>query len=175
MIKLDTQTLQLALVAMVALAMLLQAIVLLAVFIVIRKAVRAMRQDLENLRSSVMPIVDNTNELFRRVAPKVETTAEDLAAMTHSLRAQIADVQSAAAEIIARVRHEANRFDSMLSNLLDVVDRAGAFMTDTVAKPMRQLSGLLAAVKAVVESLRAAEHASPSQPNRAQDDGDMFV
>ena len=42
--KLDNQTIQLALVAGIALAMLMQTIVLLAAFIALRKAARAMRE-----------------------------------------------------------------------------------------------------------------------------------
>jgi ABC-type transporter Mla subunit MlaD len=173
--NLDNQTIQLALVTAVALAMLLQAIVLLAVFIVIRKAARSMREDIEDLRSSVMPLVDNTRELFTRLAPKVEKTTDDLAALTHALREQTADVQSAATEIIDRARRQASRLDTLLSNVLDAVERAGSFMADTVAKPMRQLSAVLASAKAVVESLRTAEPAPRSRPNQTPDGNDMFV
>ena len=72
-------------------------------------------------------------------------------------------MQSAANEIVARVRRQASRLDTMLSSVLDAVERAGAFMADAVAKPMRQLSAVLASAKAVVESLRSAEPASRSQ------------
>jgi hypothetical protein len=50
-------------------------------------------------------------------------------------------------------------------------------LTEAVAKPMRQLSGILASVKAVVESLRNAEsktHTSPA-PEDINSDKDMFV
>ena len=173
---LDNQTIQLALVAAVALAMLLQAIVLLAVFIVIRKAARSIREDLEDLRSSIAPIIYNTRELLTRLTPKIEGTTADLAVLTHSLRMQAADVQSAADEIIERLRRQASRIDTMLSNVLDGVERAGVFMADTVAKPMRQLSAILASVKAVIESLRTVDPAAArSRSNHAPGDNDMFV
>ncbi len=173
--NLDTQTVQLVLVIAVALAMLLQAIALLAVFFVIRKAARSMREDLEDLRSSIAPIIYNTRDLLTRLTPKIEETTSDLAALTHSLRTQAADVQSAANEIVDRVRRQAGRIDTILSNVLDAVERAGVFMADTVAKPMRQLSAVLASVKAVVESLRTADTAARSQSSRANGDNDMFV
>ena len=89
---------------------------------------------------------------------------------------QAADVQSAANEIIERVRRQASRLDTMLSNVLDAVERASVFMADTVAKPMRQLSAILASAKAVVESLRTVDPAAArSQSNRAPGDNDMFV
>jgi uncharacterized protein YoxC len=174
--KLDNQTIQLALVAAVALLMLFQMIVLLAVFFVIRKAVRSIRADIENLRSSVAPLINNTRDLITRLTPRIEETAGDLAVLARNLRTQVADVQSAADEIVERVKRQASRIDTMLSNVLDAVERASVFMADTVAKPMRQLSAILASAKAVVESLRTVDPAAArSRPNHAPGDDDMFV
>lgn len=174
----NTQTFQiavLAVVGMVALVLLVQAIVLLALFSTVRKALRSLREDFDDLRSDVTPILHNTRELFVRVAPRIEDAAADLAAMAHGLRTQTNDVQAAATEVLERLRRQSSRVDSMMSTLLDGVDRAGNFMTDAVAKPMRQLSGLLASVKAVVESLRAAEQPRRDQPAHTPADRDMFI
>jgi len=173
--KFDTQTLQLALVAMVALAMLIQAIVLLATLSVLRKLAKSIQEEIEDLRSSITPVVDQARDLITRLAPKVEATAADLAVLTRALRDQTADVQAAADEMIARARRQASRIDTMLSSVLDAVDRAGVFMADTVAKPMRQLSAFLASAKAVVESLRSSEGAPRAEANRASGDNDLFV
>lgn len=173
--KLDNQTIQLALVAAVALAMLIQAIVLLAALIALRKLARNLQEQVEDIRSSVMPVIENTRDLFARLAPKIEETTSDLVVLTRALRDQTADVQAAADEIISRARRQASRVDTMLSSVLDAVDRAGVFMADTVAKPMRQLSAFLASAKAVVESLRSSDGASRADANRTSGDNDMFV
>ncbi len=173
--KFDNQTVQLALVAAVALAMLIQAIALLAALFVLRKLAKNISEQVEDLRSSVMPVIENTRDLFTRLAPKIESTTSDLAVLTRALRDQTADVQAAADEIIARARRQASRLDTMLSSVLDAVDRASAFMADTVAKPMRQLSAFLASAKAVVESLRSTEGAPRAEASRRSSDNDMFV
>jgi hypothetical protein len=173
--KLDDQTVQLVLVALVAFAMVVQAFVLLAAFIAMRKAARSMDEKFEAFRSSVTPLIDNTRSLVTRLTPKIEETADDLAALTHSLRIQVADVQSAADEIIGRARVQGKRLDSMFSHVLDTLDRTGQFMSDAVNKPMRQFSAILASVKAVIESLRGGVSEPRSQANRAPRDHDMFV
>ena len=170
----DSQTIQLALVAVVALAILIQAIVLLAAFIALRKLAKSLREEVDDIRSSVMPVIENARDLFTRLAPKVEKTTDDLAALTHALRNQTADIQTAANDILERTRRQASRIDSMLSSLLDAVDRASVFMADTVAKPMRQLSAVLASAKAVIESLRNSETAARGA-NHARGDQDLFV
>jgi methyl-accepting chemotaxis protein len=173
--KLDNQTIQLILVVAVAAAMVIQAIALFAALIALRKLAKSIREDIEDLRSSVMPIIDQARVLVVQVAPKIQETTADLAALTRALREQTADVQAAADEIISRARLQASRVDAMLSSVLDAVDRAGAFMADTVAKPMRQLSAIVASAKAVIESLRTSDGAPRAEANRAPNDSDLFV
>jgi signal transduction histidine kinase len=174
--KFEDQTIELALFGLVALAMLVQAIVLLAAFFAMRKAARSIDEKLEAFGSSVTPLIDNTRALVTRLTPRIEETADDLAALTHSLRVQTADIQFAANEIVARARIQASRLDEMLSHVLDTLQRTGDFMSDAVNKPMRQFSAILASVKAVVESLRSGAPGPRSQANPTpRGDNDMFV
>jgi hypothetical protein len=50
----------------------------------------------------------------------------------------------------------------MFTSVLDAVDRAGGFVAETVSRPVRQVSGLLSSIRAIIESLR-----SPSSEPRA--------
>jgi hypothetical protein len=175
MAKLDSQTVQLIIVAAVALTMLLQAVVLLAIFTTLRKSAQAMRQDIEELRTAVVPVIENVRELIVHTAPRIEAAAVDLAAMSQNLRKQTADVQVAATGVIERIQNQSIRIDSMFTQVLDGVDRATGFMTDTVSKPMRQLAGLLASAKAVVETLRSDAPATHPTGSESRGDKDMFV
>ena len=160
--NLDNQTIQLAIVAVTALALLLQTIFLLAILVTVRKTARSLKEEIEDLRSSVMPIIYNTRDLLARVTPQVK-----------GMRVQTEDLQSSAREVVERLRAQASRVDAMLSSVLDAVDRTGDFLTEAVNKPVRQISGLLASVKAVVESLRASEFGQ-NRSNSPGDD-DTFV
>lgn len=153
--KFDSQTVQLIIVAAVAVTMLLQAIALLAIFSVLRKSAQAMRQDIEELRTTVVPVLENAREFMAHTGPKIEAAVVDIAAMSHNLRRQTADVQVAASGIMERITAQSIRMDSMLTSIFDGVERAGGFMSDSLAKPMRQVAGLLASAKAVIESLRS--------------------
>jgi hypothetical protein len=183
--NLDNQTTQLIFIAITALAVLMQAIILLAIYLAVRKAANSVREEVEDLRASVMPILSTTRNLITRVAPNIEVATADLVEITHSLRAQTAQMETAATEIVGRVRRQTNRLDKMFSGVLDSVDKAGAFVADAVSKPVRQISGLVASLKAIVESLRASaaapaphrtqEHREYPQGDRSRSDTDMFV
>lgn len=171
--KLDNQTILLAFVAVTGLAVLLQAIILLAILVSVRKAARAVKEELEDLRSAAMPVIYNTRDLFARLAPIVEDTVGDLSEIARGLRVQTEEMQSTAAEVIEKVRKQTTRLDSMFTSVLDAVDRAGGFVAEAVSKPVRQLSALASSIKAIVESLRVP--APPPRPGRPRDDKDMFV
>jgi methyl-accepting chemotaxis protein len=178
--KLDNATIELVSIAVTALAVLLQAIVLFFIYLALRKAIGSLRGEVEDLRSSLMPMVDNSRELidntrrvFARVAPKAEATASDLARIARGLREQTGELETAAQEILERVRVQTNRMDAMATSGLDAVDRAGNFVAETVGKPMKQLVGLAAAAKAIIESLRAP--ARELRHTRSSEDEDTFV
>jgi len=176
--NLDNQTVLLAIVAVTAFAVLLQAIILLAIFIAVRKAARSLKEEAEDLRSSLMPILFDAQNFFTRLGPKVEATVTDMAAITHGLREQTAEVRYAAADLLERTSRQASRIDAMLTGILDSVDRVSNFVTGTVNRPMRQLSRLLASAKAIIESLRNSESAprqTHSHGGPSSADKDMFV
>jgi uncharacterized protein YoxC len=176
----NRETIELACIVLGALALLMQSAILLAIYVGVSKGTKKMQEEIEDIRSSVMPVmkdtrelVDSARELFVRLSPKVESTVTDVSEVTRSLRAQTTDVEVSLEEILEKVRKQAGRIDSMITGTLDAVDRAGAFVTETVSKPVRQLSGLLAGMKAVIESL-SSSNSKYHEPS-IHDDKDMFV
>ncbi|MFZ0302351.1 MAG: hypothetical protein WAL75_06685 [Terracidiphilus sp.] len=172
--KPDTQTLELVLFFLIALAMLVQAGVLLATFLAMRKAAQAMNEKIDDMRSQVLPLIETSRNLMTKLAPRIESASEDMATIAHTLRVQSANLQTAADEILERARSQAGRLDTMLSSLFDAVDRTGEFMADCINKPIRQFSALLASARAAIESFRTTVPPSRSQTDNAPGK-DMFV
>jgi len=171
----DPQTAQLIFAGVAALALLLQAVVLVAIFFGVKKAIGTLREDFEDIRSSFTPFVKEAHGVFTRVAPKIEQTTADVAAFTHTLRSQSENLKETSVEIIDKTRRQAERIDSMTTNILDAADRAGAFVNQAVTRPVRQFTGIVAAIKAVVDSLRSHEPAARPRANRQPGDPEMFV
>jgi uncharacterized protein YoxC len=174
------ENLELAFVAIAALALLTQTFILLAIYLGVSKAAKSIKEEVDDIRSTVMPVVNSTREVvgsvretLTRLTPKVESTVTDVSEMARGLRAQAADVEASLGQILDRVRNQTSRIDTMFTSTLDAVDKASVFVTQTVSKPIRQLSGLLASAKAIIESLRASDP-SYREPN-LHDDKDMFV
>lgn len=166
------ETLLLVFVAVTGLAVLLQAVILLALFLTLRKTAKALNDQMDDLRTKVLPAVTEAKDLLSRVGPKVDSIVADVAKLTGDLRAQSADLQLSATDILERVRRQTSRVDAMLSSALDTVDRAGGLVSDAVNAPLRQVSAIAAALKAGLGALR-----SKPEPRQLHSptDKDMFV
>lgn len=167
------EMLELAFVIIAALALALQTAILFALYLGASKSAKAMKQEIEDMRSSIMPTVERTRDLIERLSPKVEQALTDVSEITRSVRAQVVEFEAVAGEVMDRVRKETGRIDTMFASTLDAVDKAGDFVTRAVSKPMRQVSGILASIKAIVETLTAPE--APLRGNNGRHDNDMFI
>jgi uncharacterized protein YoxC len=170
--KLDHETLELLLIAVTAICILFQTVMLSAMFFSVRKGIKSLTEQVDELRSSAMPVIDHTRGFMERVTPKVEETAKNMAEMSQTLKKNVMEmsetlkdnttrVSASATEIAQRFNAQTTRIDSMVTGALDAFDTAAVFVVDAVNKPVRQLSGLLAGVKAIVEVL-----GGPQPPQR---------
>jgi hypothetical protein len=175
-------------------AVLMQAFVLLGILLTMRKAVQTAKQQSEEYRAKLTPILDDggkllssakdlvtsTQSLLQSLKPRVETAAGELADITTDLHAQVNRLQAAVDDVALKARHQADRVDVMTTSFLNGLDRFGTFLNEAVHAPIRQVNGFVAAAKAVVDTLRA-----PAPPRtrlrpapramRMDDDKDLFV
>ncbi len=150
----------LAFVALTGIALSAQAVILLAIFLSVRKAAKGVKEDIDDLRASILPVVDSTRTVIARLAPKVEAATNDISEMVRTLREKSYEVDESVSEILERLHRQSARLDGMLSGALDTVDRAGEYVAEAVSGPVRQVSAVLASIKAIVGALRAPSPAS---------------
>jgi hypothetical protein len=175
--NLNNETLLLVFVACTGAAVLMQAFVLLAMYFAFRKAIKMAQQQIDELRTDVVPVVKETKQLLINVGPKIESVAVDFAALTHGVRTQGALIRTSTADIVERVNRQASRLDRMLTGVLDVADRAAEVFSEAMSVPLRQLSAIAAFAKAAIGSFRAGTPRPPaeSQPAHSAADKDLLV
>ncbi len=190
----NTETLLMIFIAITALAVLLQAGVLLGIYVTVRKAVKSANEQADEYRAKLTPLIDtssqlihtandlvaSTQQLIKNVQPQIESTVTELAGMARDVRAEANRLQASVDEVAARARYQVERVDGMTTTFLNGVDRFGSFLNDAVHMPLRQINGVVAAAKAVVDALRAPtpQRGRPRpvpQPMHVGDDKDLFV
>lgn len=167
-------------VGITAVAVLLQASVLLGMFLIMRKAIIAGKEEAAEFRTKLIPVLDSSkvlldtgqevirsakdviksaDTLIADLEPHLESAATELADMARDIHQQANQLRGALDEVAFKARRQVDRVDQMATSTLNRLDRFGSFVNETVNVPVRQLSGVIAAAKAVVATLRA-----PAQP-----------
>jgi methyl-accepting chemotaxis protein len=151
----NTETILIVFVAFTGLAVLLQALILLAIFISLRKTAKSVLEATEDLKVTVVPMVHSTRELVQRITPQIITVSEGLAEFTDKMKRESASVNISVSEVAQRVSRQMQRLDAMLTTSLNAVEKATDVVETAVSAPVRQVNGILAAIRAVIDTYRA--------------------
>jgi len=177
MANVNNETLLLIFVACTGVAVLMQAFILLAFYIAFRSGLTALQEQVKEIRINVLPVVKETKLLLADVGPKISSLAGDFAAISRDLRLQGSLINSSASEIAEKVNRQASRLDMMLTNALDVADRASVVVAGAINVPLRQVSAMVAFAKAAMSALiggPSRRQTEPQQTHSAADRG-QFV
>jgi hypothetical protein len=168
----NTQTILIVFVALTGAAVLMQAFVLLAIFLALKKTAKSISDGREDFKTTVLPLIHSTRELMERLSPQIVTVSEGLADLTQILHKETKYVRVSVSEIMERVSRQTKRLDTMLTTGLDTVEHTAVVLESAVAKPVRQANGIFAAIKAIIETYRA-----PLPPRRStyEPENDQFV
>jgi hypothetical protein len=150
----NTDTILIAFVAIVGVLTLLQALVLIGILFSLRKAAKATMAATEDLKATILPTIHSTRQLIDRISPQIVSISAGVAELTEMVKKESRGVSVSASEILERVNRQTQRLDGMLTNGLNAVEKAGAVVESAVAAPIRQVNGVVAAMKAIVETYR---------------------
>lgn len=175
-VQMNNEMFQIALVVFVALtgvALMVQAIVMLVAFLSMRKTIASLHSDVQEMRTSVMPILSISKDLLEKVAPKAESILTDMADLSERFRDQTVQLQATTTEILDRVHRQTTRVDTIITGVIDGIEHTSNVIADSVGKPVRQISAMLASAKAFLSVLATGRR----QGQRADviADQDMFV
>jgi len=168
----NTQTILIVFVALTGVAVLMQAFVLLAIFLSLKKTAKSVADVSDDFKATVLPLVHSTHAMMERLSPQIVTVSQGLADLTNILHKETKGVQVSVSEIMERVNRQTKRLDAMLTTGLDSVEHTAVVIETAVAKPVRQANGVLAAIKAIVETYRAP---LPPRKPTYEPESDQFV
>lgn len=164
---------QLVILVLVAIALLVNSALVVVMLVGLGKLGKMMKNEVADLRASVMPMVYDTRELLTNISPKIESSADDLTAILHTVRSQSAAFESVGTEMAERLRRQASRAEDVISGIITTADRTSNAVAGSVGGPIRKIAGMVASARAIVETLRAP--APTVQASRERDNRDLFV
>lgn len=136
------------------------------------KLKRDLLKAIDSLKATVQtkayPVVASTQELIRELTPKIKTITENAAEISHTVRAQVTDIDSTLSDVTAKARAQADRVNGMVSSTLNTTSNVVGSMERGVKVPIREVAGVLAGIKAGWSVLtRPAAPSAKSQVRRA--------
>ncbi len=160
----DRETLLVIFVGIIALFFLALIAGLLAAGFYALKLKRDVLKAIDSVKATVQekayPVVASTHELIKDLTPKIKTITENAAEISHTVRAQVTDIDSTLSDVTAKARAQADRVNGMVSSTLNTTTNVVSSVERGVRVPIREVAGLFAGLKAGWEVLLQPRPAS---------------
>lgn len=152
-------------VAMVAIAMVAQAVVVIIAALGAAKARKQLLAIAEEVRAKSLPVIDGAQIMVQDLQPKFRMLADNLVETSHVVRAKAAEFDETISEVNRRARTQTARVDDMFTSVLDSTAGIASSVQKTVSAPVREFHGIMNGLKAGIDVLtgrRENHHRSTS-------------
>jgi methyl-accepting chemotaxis protein len=165
-------------IAVTAAAVVLQAAILVGMYIAVRKSSARMEAIAEQVKSKALPALDTTQTMLTELHPQLAAITENLNEITNTIRAQVQRVDATVSDVIDRSRLQVIRADELLTRTLDRVEETTEVVQKTVVSPVRQFAGLIQGITAGVEfffASRSRRNGGGRENRRPVPQDEMFI
>lgn len=156
--------------ALIAVAMLVQAGVLVGMFFAAKASLKRVESLAAVAEQHAVPALVAAKSLLDAVSPKLKIAAENVAAVSETLRTQTQNVNQTLDDVLKKTEAQAERVDEMITGTLNAVADATAAVQRAVTAPVRQVNALLNGLRVGMDVLRGRNREA-----HAAADGDHFV
>lgn len=172
------ENLTMVFIAVTAAAVLLQAGILTALYLAVRKSSARMEAVALELKAKAVPTLESAQAMLTELRPRLTVIADNLMETTISVRSQVDRVDATVSDAVDRARLQVIRADELLSRTLDRVEETSDMVHKTVVSPVRQFSGLIQGVTAGIEFLlggRGRRNGGSREARRPVPQDEMFI
>jgi methyl-accepting chemotaxis protein len=165
-------------IALTGAAVLLQAGILAALYLAMRKSSARMEALAVEVRTKALPALETVQAMLDELRPKLTIIADNLTETTHSVRSQVERVDATVNDAVDRARLQIIRGDELLTRTLDRVEETSDMVHQTVVSPVRQFAGLIQGVTAGIEFLlgnRGRKNGGGREARRPVPQDEMFI
>lgn len=169
------ETLTPVFIALTGLAILLQAGILAAMYLSMRKSGERLEALAAEVKTKVLPTVEQAQAILTEVRPKLQVVMDNLQESTTLVRAQVERVDATVSDAVDRARLQIIRADELLSRTLDRVEQTSDMVQKTVISPVRQFSGLMQGITVGLEFLFGGRRNGRREERRPVPQDEMFI
>jgi len=161
-------------IAVTAFAVVLQALILVALYLAVRKSTAKMEALAEEIKTKVLPTVDTMRTFLVETRPKVDVISNNVSESSTLIRNQLARLDATLTDTLDRARLQIIRADELLNRTMDKVEETSEVVHKTVVSPLRQMNGLITAISTGVEVFLGQKRRQPKDGRGVEQD-EMFI
>jgi methyl-accepting chemotaxis protein len=164
-------------VALTGAAVVLQAGLLAAMYLAMRKTSTRMETLADEVKTKALPTLETTQSMLAEIRPKVEVIADNLMATSTLVRDEAQRIDATVNDLVDRARLQVIRADDMLTRTLDRVEETSEIVQKTVTSPVRHVSGVIKGVTAGLEFLigNRGKNGGSREVRRPVPQDEMFI
>jgi hypothetical protein len=140
-------------IAVTAIAVVVQAGILVGLYFAVRKSTARMEALATEVKGKVLPTVETVQNLLVELRPRIEVISVNVAESSNLVRNQLGRFDATLTDALDRTRLQVIRADELLNRTMDRVEETSDAVHKTVISPLRQINGLMSAIGTGVEVL----------------------
>lgn len=167
-------------IAVTSIAVLIQAGILVGLFLTVRKSTAKMEALAEEVKGKAMPLIQTVQASVVELRPQIEQITAKVAEIsanvadsTTTVKNQINRIDATITDTLDRARLQVIRADELLSKAIDKVEETTEAVQRTVTSPLRQVNGIVAAIHTGVEVFMGQKKRPRNGAGAPQDE--MFI
>jgi methyl-accepting chemotaxis protein len=167
-------------IGLTAVAILMQAAILFALYLTVRKTTNRMEVLAGEFKTKTLPTVETAQAMLVDLRPKIDQIVGNVTHITgaaeHSaklVRSQMERIDATMNDVLDRARLHVIRADDIVGHTLDKVEDTTEMVHRTVVSPIRQVSGLMQGLSAGFEHFLGQRRRSRNNMGVPQDE--LFI
>lgn len=136
-----------------AAAVLLQAGILVGMYVALRKTSAKVESLAEEVKTKVLPTAELAHSMMTDLRPKIENVVDNVSVSTTVLRTQLERVDATLTDIVDRTRLQVIRADEFVTSTMDKLEETRESVQRTVVSPVKHVSGLMHGLTVGLETL----------------------
>ena len=144
-----------------AVAVIIQAGILVALFFVVRKTSGRVEKLASEVNTKALPLIETTQTLLVEVKPRVIDIVANAEESARIARTQMERLDATVSDIVDRTRLQVIRADELVNRTMDRVEETTDMVHRTVVSPIRRLSGLVQGLSAGLEFFLGRKRRQP--------------
>jgi hypothetical protein len=155
-------------------AVVLQAGVMVALYVAVRKSSDKLEALALEVKSKALPTVETVQSMIVELRPKIETLTTNFSESSNLVRNQLGRIDATLTDALDRTRLQVIRADELLNRTMDKVEDTTEIVHKTVVSPLRQVNGLMAAISTGFEVFLGQKRRHPKNGAGVPQD-EMFI